>query len=177
MFLNPPATPAKHVSYKSNLPSAESNGRANDACRSRYWRSTAQTPHGGDPSVADRRDTSPFKVSMHRDPSVTPGGPPDSASVTRSHSERYRDPPLIASPVCAWMNRHAGGEARGLIGMDQYEMVRSAHRSYNTQRRHSALGYRSPLEFERLHAGPVDALQATTSPLDGSGADRQENWR
>ena len=32
--------------------------------------------------------------------------------------------------------------------------------------RHSALGYRSPLEFERLHARPVDALQATTGPLD-----------
>ena len=27
---------------------------------------------------------------------------------------------------------------------------------YNTRRRHSALGYRSPLEFERFHAAPVD---------------------
>ena len=37
---------------------------------------------------------------------------------------------------------------------------------YNTQRRYSALGYRSPLEFELLDVGPVDAIQAITSPLD-----------
>ena len=43
---------------------------------------------------------------------------------------------------------------------------------YNTRRRHSALGYLSPLEFDRLHVGPVDgtrpvdALRAPTSPLD-----------
>ena len=44
---------------------------------------------------------------------------------------------------------------------------------YNTRRRHSALSYRSPLEFERLHqafpvdgARPVDALRAPTCPLD-----------
>ena len=68
---------------------------------------------------------------MHRDPSVTPGGLPDSASVTaRSHSERYRGPSLIASPgVCPEepARRREGAE---LSGMDQYEMVKTAHRVY-----------------------------------------------
>ena len=48
---------------------------------------------------------------------------------------------------------------------------------YNTQRRHSALGYESPLRFEQQRrdltdrgatleaAGPVDATSASTSPL------------
>ena len=47
------STPANHSNFNFNLP-VESNGRANDACRSLYWRSTAQTPHGasidGEPS-------------------------------------------------------------------------------------------------------------------------------
>ena len=44
---------------------------------------------------------------------------------------------------------------------------------YNTRRRHSALSYASPLEFERLHAAvpvdgarPVEALQAPTSQVE-----------
>ena len=44
---------------------------------------------------------------------------------------------------------------------------------YNTRRRHSALGYVSPLEFERLHEAdpvdvdrPVEVLQALTSQLE-----------
>ena len=48
---------------------------------------------------------------------------------------------------------------------------------YNTQRRHSALGYESPLRFEQQRrdltdrgahleaAGPVDATSSSTSPL------------
>ena len=52
---------------------------------------------------------------------------------------------------------------------------------YNTLRRHSALGYVSPLEFERLHAvepvdveRPVESQQASTSPLEpGSPAPTQ----
>ena len=43
---------------------------------------------------------------------------------------------------------------------------------YNTRRRHSALCYLLPLDFDWLHEGhvdgarPVDALQAPTSPLE-----------
>ena len=49
---------------------------------------------------------------------------------------------------------------------------------YNTQRRHSALAYDSPLHFEQRHrpqampkapveaAGPVDAKNASTSPVE-----------
>ena len=44
---------------------------------------------------------------------------------------------------------------------------------YNTRRRHSALRYASPLEFERLHAAvpvdgarPVEVLQAPTSQVE-----------
>jgi len=43
---------------------------------------------------------------------------------------------------------------------------------YNTHRRHSALGYRSPLAFERRHAmeaaGAVDAQNASTSSLENA---------
>ena len=56
-------------------------------------------------------------------------------------------------------------EARAAV----FEFIEGWH---DTRRRHSALGYRSPLEFEHLHAAPVDgaqpvdALRAPTSPLD-----------
>ena len=56
------------------------------------------------------------------------------------------------------------GEARAAV----FEFVEGW---YNTRRRHSALGYLSPLAFERLHATapvdverPVEALQAPTNP-------------
>ena len=48
---------------------------------------------------------------------------------------------------------------------------------YNTRRRHSALGYMSSLEFERLHETvpvdvdrPVDALRAPRNPVGGEPA-------
>ena len=43
---------------------------------------------------------------------------------------------------------------------------------YNTRRRHSVLGYRSPLAFERLHVGPVDGVRPVgTLPVPTSPSD------
>ena len=85
------------------------------------------------------------------------------ASITlwRRASSRRLSAELLARTV---FSTHA--EARAAI----FEFIEGW---YNTRRRHSALRYASPLEFERLHAAvpvdgarPVEVLQAPTSQVE-----------
>ena len=93
----PQSIPANHPSFKSSLLTA-SNGRAPDACRSLYWRSAAQTPHGA--SIGDWTAGAQVHLSclMHWDRLVLPAACPTPREPSpRSHWKRYcdRSPELV----------------------------------------------------------------------------------
>ena len=83
MFLRPPVDTRKPCQLQVEPPVCRVERARPDACRSLYWRSTAQTPHGasiggwspGHVSSSGARDTGDWMVA--------PGGLPDSARSSR----------------------------------------------------------------------------------------------
>ena len=83
MFLRPPVDPREPSQLQFEPPLCRIEWARPDACRSLYWRSTAQTPHGASIGGWTAGAQVLFRCSLHWGPLGAPGGLPDSARSSR----------------------------------------------------------------------------------------------
>ena len=83
MFLRPPVDPREPSQLQFEPPLCRIEWARPDACRSLYWRSTAQTPHGASIGGWTAGAQVLFRCSLHMGPLGAPGGLPDSARSSR----------------------------------------------------------------------------------------------